>query len=69
MIFCNFGTSYLHALPCVLYLKNEEEHIQTEGFLPSQKEESEILAKALIIASNAYNESNYLTLPHENPRV
>lgn len=69
LIFGNFGTLYLHTLPCVLYLKNEEENIKNERYLPSEKEESQTLAKALIFASNAHNESDYLTLPHANPIV
>jgi hypothetical protein len=58
-----------HALPCVLYLKNEEEKQKNEGILPSEMEESQTLLRALIFFSNAHNESSYLTPPWENPRV
>jgi hypothetical protein len=49
-----------HALPCLLYLKNEEEKKKNEALLPSEKEENQTLAGTLIFSSNAHNESSYL---------
>ena len=45
---CNFVTPCPHALPCASYFKNEEEKKKNEAFLPSEKEESQTLARALI---------------------
>ena len=62
--FRNFVTSYPHAFPCVLHLKNEEGKKKNEAFLPSEKEESQTLTRALILSSNAHNEASYLSLHH-----
>ena len=59
----NFVTPYPRALPCMLYLKNKEEK-KNETFLPSEKEESQTLVRALIFSPNAHNESSYLSLHH-----
>ena len=61
----NFVTPCPHALPCLIYLKNEEEKKEKKKvILPSEKEESQTLARAPILLSNAYNESRYLSLHH-----
>ena len=65
----NFVTPRPHTLPYVLYLKNDEENKKNEEFLPSEKEENQTLVRALILSSNAHNESSYLTPPQENPKM
>ena len=57
----NFVTPCPHALSRVLYLKNEEEKKKNEGFLSCEKEESQTLARALILSSNAHNESSFVS--------
>ena len=61
---CNFISLCPYAFFCVLYLKNEEEKSKNKAFLPSEKEESQTLANALILSSDTYNEYNYLSLHH-----
>jgi hypothetical protein len=38
---------------------------KNEGYLPSKNEETQTLARALIISSHAHNESSYISLYHE----
>ena len=64
LIICNFITPCPHALPCMLYLNNEEEKKKNEGFLSNEKEERHTLVRALILSSNPHNESSYLSLHH-----
>ena len=58
----NFATPYPDTFPCVLYLKNEEEKNKNKAFLPNEKEESQTLAKTLILFSNVHNKLSYLSL-------
>jgi hypothetical protein len=59
-----FVAPCLHALPSALNLKNEEENIKNEAFLPSEKEKSRTLIIALNLSSNTHNKSSYLSLHH-----
>jgi hypothetical protein len=43
----NLVDPYPHAPPCALNLKNQEEMKKNEAFLPSEKEESRTLVRAL----------------------
>ena len=60
--FHNFVAFFPHSLSCVLCL--QELRKKNEALLPNEKEKSQTLARALFLSSNAYNESNYLSLHH-----
>jgi hypothetical protein len=50
-------------LACFVFKNKEKKN--NEGFLQSEKEESRILSKILILSSDAHNKSSYLSLHHE----